>query len=107
MIMRRNKKLDLILVLIWPIIASLISFWLKTNFFVSSILYLVIPAFYISLKHPTFIKKALIFSSSALPILLVLDYMAVTTGTWYFPISIVPYRLFGITTLEVLFWYFT
>jgi hypothetical protein len=36
----------------------------------------------------------------------VLDYISVTTGQWFFPHSIIPYRLFGIIAFEGVFWFF-
>lgn len=51
--MKKNEKVDLIIVLIWPFIASIISIFLEEtdiihqNFFMSIILFLALPAVYI------------------------------------------------------------
>lgn len=101
----RRKKIDLILIILWPIIASIASFLLQTNFLESIILFLVIPSLYLSLRNKEFIKKSFIFSLAALPILVVIGYVSVKTGTWFFPVSVFNYRLFGVIAFEEWIWF--
>lgn len=99
-------KSDWIVIISWPILACFISLLLQANFFLSTLLFYGIPALYLSLRKIQFIKKYLIVSLVTLPMLLVVDFIAVKTGTWYFPFSIFQERLFGTTTFEVVFWLF-
>lgn len=101
-----KKKYDWILIIIWPIIASVASLFFNANFFTSTVLFYVLPSIYISVKKPDFIKKALSMATAGLPILLITDWIAVKTGTWYFPTSIFASRLFGTTVFEVVLWLF-
>jgi len=101
------RKSDLTIILVWPVFATLISYYLRVNFFIGTVLYFGLPAIYLSFKKKEFIHKALALAGTALPILVVIDYIAVTTGTWFFPTSIFSYRIFGVVTFEVLFWYFS
>ncbi|MFA7201803.1 MAG: hypothetical protein WC099_02320 [Candidatus Paceibacterota bacterium] len=100
-------KRDWILIILWPIVASVISIIFKTNFFISTVLFYIVPSIYISIRHSAFIKKTLIVSAVTLPMLLVVDYIAVKTGTWFFPTSVFSERLFGTTVLEVVLWLFS
>lgn len=102
----KQRKFDWILIIIWPIIASVISMFWQVNFFVSTILFYVLPSIYISLRNPKYVKKALYMALIGLPILLITDWIAVKTGTWFFPTSIFDSRLFGTTVFEVVLWLF-
>lgn len=99
-----SRKLDLILILLWPIVASLISFLIKTNAFGSIIIFEAIPAIYLSIRAPQYIRKSLIFSTLFIPVIIIIDYVAHLNGQWLIPDSVLPYRLFGLVTLEVIFW---
>ena len=99
-------KKDWVFIIIWPIIASVVSLVCRANFFISTTLFYIIPSIYISYRHRAFIKKTLIVSLVTLPMLLVVDYIAVKTGTWFFPTSIFNERLFGTTVFEVVLWLF-
>ncbi len=102
----KRKRLDLILLILWPIIASLASIWFNLNFFTSTILFYLLPSLYISWRCPQLIRKTLKVCFVVLPILLITDWIAVKTGVWYFPTSIFSGRLFGTTVFEVVFWFF-
>jgi len=105
--MTSQLKKDWILIILWPIIASIIMIFFKANFFTSILLYYVLPSIVISYRHQAFIIKSLLFAGASLPMLLVVDYMAVKAGSWYFPTSIFAHRLFGVTTFEVVLWMFS
>jgi len=54
--MKKNERIDLILVLVWPIVASMILIFLEEskivhqNFFISIMLFLALPAVYLSIR---------------------------------------------------------
>jgi len=111
--MKKNEKFDLKLILIWPIIASVITIFLEEknifyqNFFVSIILFLALPAIYLSFRAKQYVLKTLIVSTlGSIPIMIVVEYLGQISGAWSFPVSIFSFKLFGFVILEVLFWAF-
>jgi hypothetical protein len=111
--MKKREKIDLILVLIWPIVASVISIILEefkivnSNFFLSIIFFLGIPAIYLSFRNKKFVIKSLIPSLIiACPLMILIEYFGHISLAWSFPPSIFPFKIFGIVILEVLFWIF-
>ena len=104
--MKKRQKVDLVLILIWPLIASLLSFLLKVNFFGATILFLILPSIYLSLRDRKIVARAAIFSLVAMPCVFAMEYLAVKSGAWYFTKSIFLMRIFDIIILEVLLWYF-
>lgn len=101
-----KKKIDLALLLIWPIAGSLLSFALKTNAFYSVIIFFGIPSLYLSLREKRHVKKAALFSLFGIPVIIFVDYIAHVAQAWLIPISVLPFRLFGFVTLEVILWVF-
>jgi len=105
--MKKKKTIDLIILLIYPVIASALSFLLNVNSFISVVLFLVVPSLYLSLRLKTHIKKSLIFSAIiSVPAIIITDYIANITQQWLIPNSILPFRLFGIVTIEIIAWSF-
>jgi len=69
--------------LCWPIIASAISFLLQLNMLYSTLVFLAIPAIYLSFLLPKLVKKAFLFSTAiTIPFSIVVDYIAHFTGQW-------------------------
>lgn len=101
-----KKRTALILLLLWPILASVLSFLINANFFVSTILFLGIPSVFLSFLNKKHIKKLALFSVIfAIPIAFVVDYIMEATGGWYVPYSIFgPFRLFGFVTVDLVLW---
>jgi len=100
-----KKKNDLIFLLIYPLLAVLVSFITKANAFFSILIFFGVPSIYLSFKAKKYIKKSLVFSLiTAIPITIILDYIAHINKQWIIPNSILPYRLFGIVSIEVIFW---
>lgn len=100
-------KKDKLIFFLWPIAASILSLVTNANFFLGTIFYLVIPSIYLSYKNPRFIGRSAILTTTTLPILVVFEYVGIITGSWFFPTSIFPFRVFGeVVTVDVLIWYF-
>jgi len=106
--MKKRETIDLVLILLWPIIAAIISFLIKPNALGSVILFLAIPSLYLSIRGKEYIKKVFLFSLViSIPVMIVLDYIAQITGAWLmYPYSVLPFKLFGLITLEVILWAF-
>lgn len=102
---RKQIKKDQLLFFIWPLLASAISFLLHAKFFISLFLFFVLPALFLSYRNKKKINKALLFSLSALVIVVLIDYICSITGIWLITNSILNYRLLGQVTIENIFWF--
>ena len=94
--------------IIWPIAASLISFLIRADVMVSMLLFFGVPAAYLSIRKPSCVKMASIFSAIAsVPLAIIIDYVMEVTGGWFLPYSVFgDFRLFGYVTIEQLIWLF-
>lgn len=102
--MRKNKKLDLILLLIYPIVAVVFSHLLKINAFASVLIFFGLPSLYLTIRGFKYAKRSLVFSLlSSIFLMVVIDYIAHLTGQWVVPNSILP-RIFEYVTIEVVLW---
>lgn len=101
-----KKKTYLILLLLWPIFASIVSFLINANFFVSTVLFLGVPSVFLSFLNKKNIKKLTVFSLIfAIPISIIVDYVMEVTGSWYVPYSVLgSFRLFGFVTVDLVLW---
>lgn len=95
------KKLDLFLLIAFPILSSILSIIFKTNLFISCLLFFGVPSIYLTFRNPRIAFKtgvfALIFS---LPLTFIFDYLLVLDKAWYIVSSIFPFRLFGVVAIE-------
>ena len=102
---KEAMKLDLLLVIFFPIIATLLSLSLKTNLFVSTLLFFGLPAVYLSYRKPELIKKTSIFSLlGGIPMILIIDFFAIADNSWGTPTTIFPFRFFDLIALEDFIW---
>jgi len=103
--MQKSKKIDLIIMLIYPIFAVLISHFLKINFFWSTIVFFGLPSLYLTIKVPKFSKRVIFFSLVFIPLAMITDYIAQSTGQWLVMDSTLPRILFYVS-LENILWTF-
>ena len=102
--MSRVKKIDLTILLIYPILGTVISFLLNINFLCSIFVFFVLPSVYLTFRAPSFFKRAAIFSVLAsFPFIIIIDYIAHFNNQWFLTQSIFP-RLFEYATIEVILW---
>ena len=100
------KKWDFILILLWPLIAGLLSYITHTTFFGTIFWFFVAPSIYLSLRAPYQIKKSLLVSLAGTFLGLLFDYSAEVTNTWVFPETIFPFKVLHVTPIEVPIWFF-
>ncbi len=102
---KRKETIELTIFLLWPIIAAVSSFATKANLLASVLIFYGLPSLYLSYKMKENIKNAAIFSLIAgiLPVIMI-DYLGHITKAWVVPVSILPWRVFGVVTLEVIVW---
>jgi hypothetical protein len=93
-----DKKTDLILLVVFPILASILVLATEANLLLSIFLFYGLPGVWLSIRHPQKIQKSLIFSSFFIIPAIVLDALAIYNKTWHVP-SMFP-RIFGLATVE-------
>lgn len=104
--MNKNlKKLDIFLLILFPILSVLISFAFKVNFLTSALLFFGLPSIYLSVRTPSQIKKALIFSLIFLiPFCFIIDYIAILDHSWFVPLTVFPFHILGVIPVEDFIW---
>lgn len=100
------KKLDILLLTLFPIIAVILSLVFKLNFLISTLLFFGLPSIYLSFRTSKGILRALIFSLffGLIPGL-VIGHIGVLDKDWY-TTTIFPFRIFGTLSVEEIIWIF-
>lgn len=106
--MKKRYNFDLAIIFLWPIIASALTFLFNAKALGSIIFFLAIPSLYLGIRGKQYVKKVLLFTFViSIPAMVVLDYIAQINGSWImYPISIFPFKFFGLVTFEVILWAF-
>lgn len=103
--MKLKRKVELLALLVYPVFASLLSFFVHANMFFSVLIFFGAPAAYLSVRSQKDVKKTFLFSLLfGIPLIIIIDYIAHATKTWVVPNSIFSFRLFDFVTVEVLLW---
>ena len=102
------RKRDLIIILLWPILAAILSLAFKTSLMVSLFLFMGVPSIYLSFINKYAIKKSLIFSIAlSIPIGIIVDHVMEQTGGWFLPYSAFgSFRILNYASLEQIIWLF-
>jgi hypothetical protein len=105
---KRYRKAELIGVLLWPIIASLLSFLFNAGVLLSTAFFFGIPALYLTYRCRCYVAKAALFALLVtIPVATVVDYVMEHTRGWFLPSSVFgDWRLFGYVTIEQYIWLF-
>ena len=100
-------KIDTVVIFVLPILAVIISFFVKPTFFTSIFLFLALPGLYLSVRAPKYILKSLVFSLLAgIPLMVILEYIGGASSAWAFPSSVFDFYLLGRVSTEVVLWAF-
>ncbi len=102
---QRDKVLDVVILFSWVILPPIFLLISRGGFFISSILYLVLPSIYFSIRKPDIILKALIVALVAMPPMIIFDYLAFLNKAWAVP-TIFSFRLFQFIPFEDFFFTF-
>ncbi|MDP3901905.1 MAG: hypothetical protein Q8Q37_02955 [bacterium] len=101
------KKLDIVLLIFFPVLAVVLSLAIRANFLISTLLFLGLPSLWLSIRTPSTILKTLIFSLIfSIPVGIILDYIGTLSGSWLVPVTVLPFRFFDIVPIEDLVWFF-
>jgi len=103
------KKLDIVLVLLFPSIIFLSVFFLnvKINYLESLLLMFGVPSLYLSFKSRRKVAKVFLFSLLiSIPVALIFELLGVGTQAWVIPHSVFSWRLFSFSPVENYVWQF-
>lgn len=101
------KKLDIFLLILFPILSVVLSLVFRANFLTSILLFFGLPSLWLSIRTHTQIKKTFLFSLIlSLPLGIFIDYIATIDKSWFVPTTIFSFRLLGIIPVEDLVWGF-
>lgn len=101
------KKLDIFLLILFPILSVILSLALKANFLTSILLFFGLPSIWLSIRTSAQVKKTFLFSLIlSLPLGIFIDYIATLDKSWFVPTTVFPFRLFGVVPVEDLIWGF-
>lgn len=101
------KKLDIFLLILFPIASVVLSLTFSVNFLVSILLFFGLPSLWLSFRTPSQVNKTFLFSLIlSVPLGIFIDYIATIDNSWFVPITVFPFRLFGVIPIEDLIWGF-
>ncbi len=96
------KSWDIVVMLISPVFAAVLTASFGANLFVSVLLFFGLPALYISVRSRGIFLKSFIFAFIfSIPLSLFVDALAAVDGSWVIPKSMFPFRFLGVATVEV------
>lgn len=91
--------------MILPLAAACLSFLLRTNSLGSIVLFLIVPSIYLSILRPQSIRKAGLFAlATAIPSIIVVDYIMDVTRQWLVTETVFSSRFLGYITYETIIW---
>lgn len=92
----------------WLIVAPVLSLALRAEFGLSIVIFFLVPAAYVTARHPRFAGRVAMFSALvSIPLVTVLDYMMEVTGGMQITQSIFgSFRIAGHVTVESYVWGF-
>lgn len=105
-IKRTVGKYNLWFLALWPIVAIVLSFALRSSFLVSTFWFFGVPSIFFSLQRPRIIGKLAAFSLIFGGIFgFIVDYIMEVSGGWYTPhSSFDPFRILGVVSIDFIIW---
>lgn len=101
------KKVDIFLLILFPIVSVIISLTFHVHFLTSILLFFGLPSLWLSLRTPSQVTKTFVFSLIlSTPLGIIIDYLAAMDKSWFVPTTDFPFRLFGVIPIEDLIWAF-
>ncbi len=73
----------LIILTVWSLLATALSFAIHADTIVSTLLFLGVPSLLLALWAPQYVPKAILFGVIFLPLWLFVEYVMHSTGQWY------------------------
>ena len=89
-----KRLVDILLLILFPIVATVLVWIFELNFFASTLLFFGAPSLYLSLKKPGLVKKSFLFALLlGTPMIFIFDYPAYIDQVWFVPNS--AFRFLG------------
>jgi len=98
----KKQKLDILILIFFPLFALLSSIIFKINLIVSIFIFYGPPAVFLSIKLKSAIKKTIIFSLAFIPLYIVMETIGSLSNIWTVQ-TIFPFHVFG-STIEGILW---
>ncbi len=97
------KRFDVFAIIVLPLIAAAIVLKLNTDLiFISSLLFFGLPSLYIGLRNPGILRKSATFAFIfSIPMSIIIDTLSALNGAYVIPKTIFPFKIFGISTVEL------
>ncbi|OGY89760.1 MAG: hypothetical protein A2927_03360 [Candidatus Komeilibacteria bacterium RIFCSPLOWO2_01_FULL_45_10] len=103
--MKINKKIDLAILILFPVIIAVMAAILKTNFLISTLLFFGLPSAWLIFRYPRATKKSFLFAILfTLPLVAIVDYIMVVSRGWLIVSSIFSQRFLGVVAWEQFIW---
>lgn len=101
------KKLDIFLLILFPIIAVSITLFFKLNYLGAILAFFVPLAVWLSFRTRKMIIRTALFSLIFIisPVI-ILNYLAIMDGSWYVPTTIFTFRLLNVIPFEDIILFF-
>jgi len=97
----KSKRIDVVVMIIFPIFAAILTIVFKTNFLISTLLFFGLPSLYIAVRNSGILRKSLIFGLLLGTIFyVVLDPLAAVNGAWLITSTIFSFKFLGVVTIE-------
>ena len=97
---KRWKQIDIVLLLIFPILAAIISLSIKANYLTSILLFFGLPSVWLSYRTAHLIKRTFLYSLIyVIPFTVIVDYLVTIDKGWFVPNSLFPLFL-GVIPIE-------
>src|SRR5689334_17803493 len=101
------KKLDIGLLVLFPIVSVISALALRANFLLTTLLFFGLPSVWFSIRTKHRMGKVAIFSFVwAIPLTFFADYIATLNEAWLVPNTVFSFRLLGVVPIEDFIWMF-
>lgn len=97
-------KIDLFLVVLFPVAAAILTLVFQTNFLTTTLLFFGAPSVYLSFRRPGIVPKSLIVAMLSIPFVVIIDYLGVLNKSWYIPTTVFGFRLLDVIVIEQFVW---
>lgn len=101
------KKVDIVLLVLFPIVAVVLSLAIEANFLTSTLLFFGLPSLWLSFRTRHQVAKTFLFALVlTVPMAFFVDYVAMVSGAWFVPETVFPFRVLNVVPVEDFIWGF-
>ncbi|MEK6840497.1 MAG: hypothetical protein AABX79_00915 [Nanoarchaeota archaeon] len=101
---KRQKNIDIAVVVILPVIAAIITFFLKTNYLISILLFFGTPSLYLAMRNSKIVNKSAIFALIfGTAFYWIIEPVAYLNNSWIITETVFPFKFLGLVTIDSYF----